>query len=205
MTTTEQQLTPDVVNGLDFKVADLSLADYGRRDIELSEQEMPGLMSLRREYAEVQPLKGARVSGSLHMTVQTAVLIETLVSLGAEVRWASCNIFSTQDHAAAAVVVGPHGTPEEPKGVPVFAWKGETLEEYWWAAEQMLTWPDKDGAPAPANMILDDGGDATMLVLRGAQFEKAGVVPPADEDSSAEWKVFLNLVRTRLETDKTKW
>src|ERR1700752_4371938 len=200
MTTTEQQLTADVVNGLDFKVAGLSLADYGRRDIELSEQEMPGLMSLRREYHDVQPLKGARISGSLHMTVQTAVLIETLVSLGAEVRWASCNIFSTQDHAAAATVVGPHGTPEEPQGVPVFAWKGETLEEYWWAAEQMLTWPGE-----PANMILDDGGDATMLVLRGAQYEKAGVVPPAEEDASAEWKVFLALVRKRFETDKTKW
>src|SRR6201995_2472857 len=200
MTTTEQKLTPDVRNGIEFKVADLSLADYGRRDIELSEQEMPGLMSLRREYAEVQPLKGARISGSLHMTVQTAVLIETLVSLGAQVRWASCNIFSTQDHAAAAVVVGPYGTPEEPKGVPVFAWKGETLEEYWWAAEQMLTWPGE-----PANMILDDGGDATMLVLRGAQYEKAGVVPPAEEDDSAEWKVFLNLLRARFETDKGKW
>jgi len=200
MTTTENALTPDVRNGIDFKVADLSLADYGRRDIELSEQEMPGLMSLRREYAEVQPLKGARVSGSLHMTVQTAVLIETLVSLGAQVRWASCNIFSTQDHAAAAVVVGPHGTPEEPKGVPVFAWKGETLEEYWWAAEQMLTWPDE-----PANMILDDGGDATMLVLRGAQYEKAGVVPPAEDDDPTEWKVFLDLLRNRFETDKDKW
>jgi adenosylhomocysteinase len=202
MTTTEKSLTPDVRNGIDFKVADLSLADYGRRDIELSEHEMPGLMSLRREYAEVQPLKGARVSGSLHMTVQTAVLIETLVSLGAEVRWASCNIFSTQDHAAAAVVVGPYGTPEEPRGVPVFAWKGETLEEYWWAAEQMLTWPDPD---KPANMILDDGGDATMLVLRGAQYERAGVVPPAEEDDSAEWKVFLDLLRRRFETDKNKW
>ncbi|OBB64827.1 MULTISPECIES: adenosylhomocysteinase [unclassified Mycobacterium] len=200
MTTTESSLTADVRNGIDFKVADLSLADYGRRDIELSEQEMPGLMSLRREYAEVQPLKGARISGSLHMTVQTAVLIETLVSLGAQVRWASCNIFSTQDHAAAAVVVGPHGTPEEPKGVPVFAWKGETLEEYWWAAEQMLTWPDE-----PANMILDDGGDATMLVLRGAQYEKAGVVPPAEDDDPSEWKVFLELLRKRFETDKDKW
>ncbi len=202
MTTTEKSLTPDVRNGIDFKVADLSLADYGRRDIELSEQEMPGLMSLRREYADVQPLKGARVSGSLHMTVQTAVLIETLVALGAEVRWASCNIFSTQDHAAAAVVVGPYGTPEEPRGVPVFAWKGETLEEYWWAAEQMLTWPDPD---KPANMILDDGGDATMLVLRGAQYERAGVVPPAEEDDSAEWKIFLDLLRRRFETDKNKW
>ncbi|MGO8770710.1 MAG: adenosylhomocysteinase [Mycobacterium sp.] len=202
MTTTEKSLTPDVRNGIDFKVADLSLADYGRRDIELSEQEMPGLMSLRREYADVQPLKGARVSGSLHMTVQTAVLIETLVALGAEVRWASCNIFSTQDHAAAAVVVGPYGTPEEPRGVPVFAWKGETLEEYWWAAEQMLTWPDPG---KPANMILDDGGDATMLVLRGAQYERAGVVPPAEEDDSAEWKIFLDLLRRRFETDKNKW
>ena len=200
MTTTEQQLTPDVVNGLDFKVADLSLADYGRRDIELSEQEMPGLMSLRREYHDVQPLKGARISGSLHMTVQTAVLIETLTSLGAEVRWASCNIFSTQDHAAAAVVVGPHGTPEKPQGVPVYAWKGETLEEYWWAAEQVLTWPDE-----PANLILDDGGDATMLVLRGAQYEKAGVVPPDEEDDSAEHRVFLSLLRKRFETDKDKW
>ncbi|OBH87999.1 adenosylhomocysteinase [Mycobacterium scrofulaceum] len=200
MTTTESSLTADVRNGIDFKVADLSLADYGRRDIELSEQEMPGLMSLRREYAEVQPLKGARISGSLHMTVQTAVLIETLVSLGAQVRWASCNIFSTQDHAAAAVVVGPHGTPEEPKGVPVFAWKGETLEEYWWAAEQMLTWPDE-----PANMILDDGGDATMLVLRGAQYEKAGVVPPAEDDDPSEWKVFLELLRTRFGAEKDKW
>lgn len=200
MTTTETALSADVRNGIEYKVADLSLADYGRRDIELSEQEMPGLMSLRREYADVQPLKGARISGSLHMTVQTAVLIETLVDLGAEVRWASCNIFSTQDHAAAAVVVGRHGTPEEPKGVPVFAWKGETLEEYWWAAEQMLTWPDE-----PANMILDDGGDATMMVLRGAQYEKAGVVPPADDDDPTEWKVFLDVLRRRFETDKDKW
>src|SRR6202046_3233280 len=200
MTTTEQRLTADVRNGIDFKVAALSLAEFGRKEIRLAEHEMPGLMSLRREYAEVLPLKGARISGSLHMTVQTAVLIETLTSLGAEVRWASCNIFSTQDHAAAAVVVGKHGTPEEPKGVPVFAWKGESLEEYWWAAEQMLTWPGE-----PANMILDDGGDATMLVLRGAQFEKAGVVPPADEDDSAEHKVFLELLRKRFESDKNKW
>ncbi|MDA4108924.1 adenosylhomocysteinase [Mycolicibacterium holsaticum] len=190
MTTTDQRLTPDVRNGIDYKVADLSLAEFGRKEIGLAEHEMPGLMALRREYADVAPLKGARISGSLHMTVQTAVLIETLVALGAEVRWASCNIFSTQDHAAAAVVVGPHGTPEEPKGTPVFAWKGETLEEYWWAAEQMLTWPGE-----PANMILDDGGDATMLVLRGAQYEKAGVVPPAEDDDPAEWKVFLALVR----------
>src|SRR6201991_1468794 len=194
------ELKADVRNGIDFKVKDLSEAEFGRKEIGLAEHEMPGLMALRREYADVLPLKGARISGSLHMTVQTAVLIETLVALGAEVRWASCNIFSTQDHAAAATVVGPHGTPEEPKGVPIFAWKGETLEEYWWAAEQMLTWPGE-----PANMILDDGGDATMLVLRGMQYEKAGVVPPAEENDSAEWKVFLNLVRTRLETDKDKW
>ncbi|GAA3697148.1 adenosylhomocysteinase [Gordonia hankookensis] len=198
--TTAQALHADSRNGIDFKVADLSLADFGRKEIELAEHEMPGLMSLRRENADVLPLKGARISGSLHMTVQTAVLIETLVALGAEVRWASCNIFSTQDHAAAAIVVGPHGTPDEPKGVPVFAWKGETLEEYWWAAEQMLTWPDQ-----PANMILDDGGDATMLVLRGAEFEKAGLVPPADDDHSAEYKVFLELLRTSFEADKSKW
>ena len=200
MTTTEQRLTADVRNGIDFKVADLSLAEFGRKEIRLAEHEMPGLMALRREYADVLPLKGARISGSLHMTVQTAVLIETLVALGAEVRWASCNIFSTQDHAAAAVVVGPHGTPEEPKGTPVFAWKGETLEEYWWAAEQMLTWQGE-----PANMILDDGGDATMMVLRGAQYEKAGVVPPAEDDDPTEWKVFLGVLRERFETDKTKW
>lgn len=194
------ELKADSRNGIDFKVADLSLAEFGRKEIRLAEHEMPGLMALRREYHDVQPLKGARISGSLHMTVQTAVLIETLVALGAEVRWASCNIFSTQDHAAAAVVVGPHGTAEEPKGTPVFAWKGETLEEYWWAAEQMLTWEG-----GPANMILDDGGDATMMVLRGAQYEKAGVVPPAEEDDSAEWKVFLGVLRQRFETDKDKW
>ena len=198
-------LTADTRNGIDYKVADLGLAEYGRKEIRLAEHEMPGLMSLRREYADVLPLKGARISGSLHMTVQTAVLIETLVALGAEVRWASCNIFSTQDHAAAATVVGPYGTPEEPQGVPVFAWKGETLEEYWWAAEQMLTWPSKDGVEAPANMILDDGGDATMMVLRGAEYEKAGVVPPAEEDDPAEWKVFLGVLRERFETDKDKW
>ncbi|AQT81238.1 adenosylhomocysteinase [Mycolicibacterium litorale] len=194
------ELTVDVRNGIDFKVADLGLAEFGRKEIRLAEHEMPGLMALRREYHDVLPLKGARISGSLHMTVQTAVLIETLTALGAEVRWASCNIFSTQDHAAAAVVVGPHGTPEEPQGTPVFAWKGETLEEYWWAAEQMLTWEGE-----PANMILDDGGDATMLVLRGAQYEKAGVVPPAEEDDSAEWKVFLELCRKSFEKDNTKW
>lgn len=188
-------------NGIDFAVADLSLADFGRKEIRLAEHEMPGLMALRREYAEVYPLKGARVSGSLHMTVQTAVLIETLVALGAEVRWASCNIFSTQDHAAAAVVVGPHGTPEEPKGVPVFAWKGESLAEYWWTAESMLTWPDGQGP----NMILDDGGDATLLVHKGAQYEKAGVVPAASEDDSEEWALVLETLRNSLASDAGKW
>src|SRR6201987_1514899 len=146
----------------DFKVADLGLAEFGRNEIRLAEHEMPGLMAVRREYSDAQPLAGARITGALHMPIQTAVLIETLVALGAEVRWASCNIFSTQDHAAAAVVVGPEGTPEEPRGVPVFAWKGESLPEYWWATERMLTWPS--GGP---NMILDDGGDATMLVHKG--------------------------------------
>jgi adenosylhomocysteinase len=188
-------------NGIDFAVADLSLAEFGRKEIRLAEHEMPGLMALRREYAEVYPLRGARVSGSLHMTVQTAVLIETLVSLGAEVRWASCNIFSTQDHAAAAVVIGPHGTEEEPQGVPVFAWKGESLEEYWWTAEQMLTWPDGQGP----NMILDDGGDATMLVHKGRQYEQAGVVPSPEEDDSDEWKVFLGLLKESLAADSGKW
>src|SRR6204780_4746849 len=167
MTTTENSLTTDVRNGVEFKVADLSLADFGRKELDLAEYEMPGLMSLRREYAEVQPLKGARISGSLHMTVQTAVLIETLTALGADVRWASCNIFSTQDHAAAAVVVGLHGTPEDPQGVPVFAWKGETLEEYWWCTDQALSWPGEDGP----NMILDDGGAATLLGHNGAKNE----------------------------------
>ena len=157
----------------DFKVADLSLAEFGRNEIRLAEHEMPGLMAIRAEYADSQPLAGARITGSLHMTIQTAVLIETLTALGAQVRWASCNIFSTQDHAAAAIVVGPDGTVDAPSGVPVFAWKGETLEEYWWATEQALRWPDGAGP----NMILDDGGDATMLVHKGAEFERAGVGP----------------------------
>src|SRR5271167_1004833 len=201
MTTTEQQLSPDVVNGLDFKVADLALADYGRRDIELSEQEMPGLMSLRREYHDVQPLRGARISGSLHMTVQTAVLIETLVALGAEVRWASCNVFSTQDHAAAAVVVGPDGSAADPKGVPVFAWKGESLEEYWQCTEQMLRWPDGAGP----NMILDDGGDATLLVHKGVEFEKAGAVPDPSTADSEEFAVVLAVLGRSLCEDPQRW
>ena len=188
-------------NGIDFAVADLSLHEFGRKEIRLAEHEMPGLMAFRREYSGVYPLKGARVSGSLHMTIQTAVLIETLVDLGAEVRWASCNIFSTQDHAAAAVVVGPHGTEEEPKGVACFAWKGETLEEYWWTAEQMLTWPDGGGP----NMILDDGGDATLLVHKGVQYEAAGVVPAASEDDSEEYRIVLETLRNSLAADGKKW
>ncbi|MBU6233947.1 MAG: adenosylhomocysteinase [Acidobacteria bacterium] len=174
----------------DFKVADLGLAAYGRAEITLAEHEMPGLMAMRREYAASQPLKGARVAGSLHMTIQTAVLIETLVALGADVRWVSCNIFSTQDHAAAAVVVGPNGTPENPQGVPVFAWKGETLEEYWWCTEQLMRWPGHAGP----NMILDDGGDATLFVHKGLEFERAGFVPAPDSSDSEEYGVILRLL-----------
>src|SRR5690606_11597021 len=166
----------------------------------LAEHEMPGLMATRAEFAESKPLAGARITGSLHMTVQTAVLIETLVELGAEVRWASCNIFSTQDHAAAAVVVGPDGTPDAPAGVPVFAWKGETLEEYWWCTEQALRWPD--GGP---NMILDDGGDATMLVQRGTEYERAGAVPDPTEAESEEFRVFLSLLQRSLAEDPNRW
>src|SRR3954463_16210403 len=186
---------------MDFKVADLSLADYGRTEITLAEHEMPGLMAMRERYGDAKPLAGARIAGSLHMTIQTAVLIETLVALGAEVRWASCNIFSTQDHAAAAVAVGPNGTVDAPAGVPVFAWKGETLEEYWWCTEQALNWPGHDGP----NMILDDGGDATMLVLKGAEFEKAGAVPDPAQAESAEFKVFLSLLQRSLEEDTQRW
>ncbi len=185
----------------DFKVADLSLAAYGRKEIQLAEHEMPGLMATRREYAERQPLKGARITGSLHMTIQTAVLIETLVALGAEVRWASCNIFSTQDHAAAAVVVGPDGTPEQPQGVPVFAWKGETLEEYWWCTDQALSWPDSDGP----NMILDDGGDATLLVHKGVEYETAGEVPDPATAESHELSVVLELLSRSLQEDPQRF
>ncbi|MBM3679847.1 MAG: adenosylhomocysteinase [Actinobacteria bacterium] len=184
----------------DYRVADLSLAEWGRKEIQIAEHEMPGLMSLRAEYGREQPLAGARITGSLHMTIQTAVLIETLAALGAEVRWASCNIFSTQDHAAAAVVVGPEGTVDAPRGVPVFAWKGETLEEYWWCTEAALTWPD--GGP---NMILDDGGDATMLVHKGREFESAGAVPDPASADSEEFQVFLALVQESIATDAGKW
>ncbi|WP_213451314.1 adenosylhomocysteinase [Rhizomonospora bruguierae] len=192
---------PGTVGEGDYRVADLSLAAFGRKEIQLAEHEMPGLMALRREYAQSQPLRGARISGSLHMTIQTAVLIETLVSLGAQVRWASCNIFSTQDHAAAAVVAGPQGTVEAPSGVPVYAWKGETLTEYWWCIEQMMLWPDGAGP----NMILDDGGDATLLAHKGVEFEKAGAVPASTEQDSEEYAVILQVLRRSLAEDRTRW
>jgi adenosylhomocysteinase len=178
------------VSNTDFKVADLSLAEFGRNEIRLAEHEMPGLMAMRAEYGESKPLAGSRITGSLHMTIQTAVLIETLVALGADVRWASCNIFSTQDHAAAAIAVGPDGTPDDPQGIPVFAWKGETLEEYWWCTDQALTWPGEDGPTA----ILDDGGDATLLIHKGLEFEKAGSVPDPSTADSEEYAVVLELL-----------
>jgi adenosylhomocysteinase len=184
-----------------FKVADLSLAEFGRKEIRLAEHEMPGLMAVREEYARSQPLRGARITGSLHMTIQTAVLIETLVALGAQVRWASCNIFSTQDHAAAAVAVGPDGSPEHPSGIAVFAWKGETLPDYWWCTEQALTWPGQSGP----NMLLDDGGDATMLVHKGAEYEAAGAVPSAAEDDPEEWRVVLDVLRSSAATEPGRW
>ncbi len=189
-----------LLSATDYRVADLSLADWGRKEINIAEHEMPGLMALREEYGAAQPLAGARITGSLHMTIQTAVLIETLVALGAEVRWASCNIFSTQDQAAAAIAVGAHGTVDEPRGVPVFAWKGETLTEYWWCTEQAMTWPD--GGP---NMILDDGGDATMLVHKGREFELAGVVPDPAGAESEEFEVFLTLLQASLAASPNKW
>ena len=185
----------------DFKVADLGLAEAGRHQLRLAEHEMPGLMALRSEFGTTKPLTGARIAGSLHMTVQTAVLIETLTALGAEVRWASCNIYSTQDEAAAAAVVGPHGTPEDPQGVPVFAWKGESLSDYWWCTDQILTWPGGQGA----NMILDDGGDATMLVHQGREWETAGLVPAVTDEDSEEFGVFKELVRATMLTDAKKW
>ena len=184
----------------DYKVADLTLAESGRHQIRLAEHEMPGLMALRTEYADEQPLKGARIAGSIHMTTQTAVLIETLTALGAEVRWASCNIFSTEDPAAAAVVVGKEGTPDNPQGVPVFAWKGETLDEYWWCLNQIFSWGDQ-----LPNMILDDGGDATMAVIKGTEFEKAGAVPQSQDSDSDEEIAFYNMLRSVLETEPGKW
>jgi len=201
MTSTPPVSRPQTVAEGDYRVADLSLAAFGRKEIQLAEHEMPGLMALRAEYGPSQPLRGARITGSLHMTIQTAVLIETLTALGAQVRWASCNIFSTQDHAAAAIVVGPSGTPENPQGVPVYAWKGESLEEYWWCTEQVLLWPDGEGP----NMILDDGGDATLLVHKGAEFERAGAVPSADTADSEEYAVILRLLARSLGEDDRRW
>ena len=192
-----------LTNG-DYKVADITLAEAGRHEIRLAEHEMPGLMALREEFGASKPLTGARITGSLHMTVQTAVLIETLVELGAQVRWASCNIFSTQDPAAAAVAVGPHGTPENPQGVPVFAWKGETLGEYWWCTEQALSWPSSDGVTGP-NMILDDGGDVTLLVHKGVEYEQAGAVPAPTDDDNEEYRVILDLLRRTLEADPQRF
>ncbi len=179
-------------NFSDYKVADISLADWGRKEMQIAETEMPGLMALREKYGKDRPLTGARITGSLHMTIQTAVLIETLVALGAQVRWCSCNIFSTQDHAAAAIAA---------EGIPVYAWKGETLEEYWWCTEQVLAWPDGEGP----NMILDDGGDATLLVHKGTEYEKAGAVPDAEDDDPEEWQVIINTLKASLEKDPNKW
>jgi adenosylhomocysteinase len=192
MTTTTDSPTPAGAGAPAFKVADLSLADFGRKEIELAEHEMPGLMALRERYGAEQPLRGARITGSLHMTIQTAVLIETLLELGAQVRWASCNIFSTQDHAAAAIAA---------RGVPVFAWKGETLEEYWWCTDQALRWPDGEGP----NMILDDGGDATLLVHKGVEYERAGAVPAPGDGDSQEWKVVLGLLARIRDEDSRRW
>src|SRR6201997_2427642 len=189
------------MSAVPYKVADINLAAFGRKEIQLAEHEMPGLMATRAEYAASQPLRGARITGSLHMTIQTAVLIETLGALGAQVRWASFNIFPTQDHAAAAIAVGPDGTVDDPKGIPVFAWKGETLEEYWWCTEQALTWPDGE---AP-NMILDDGGDATLFVHKGAEYEAAGAVPSPAEGDSEEWVVVLDRLRNSLADAPGKW
>src|SRR5690242_19490514 len=195
-------LTPDSAGTVhDFKIKDVSLAAFGRKEIELAEHEMPGLMSLRREFGPSQPLKGKRIAGSLHMTVQTAVLIETLTALGADVRWVSCNIFSTQDHAAAAVVVGPDGTPDDPRGVAVYAWKGETLEEYWWCTEQMLSWPDGSGPDS----IVDDGGDATLLIHMGTEYETGGAVPQAEDTDSEEYKVILELLRRSVAEQPGKY
>ena len=188
------------MGAMDFNVADLSLAEFGRKEIELAEHEMPGLMAMRERFGADQPLKGARIAGSLHMTVQTAVLIETLAALGADIRWATCNIFSTQDHAAAAVVVGPHGTPEDPQGVPVFAWKGETLAEYWDEAEKVF-----DFAEGGPNMLLDDGGDITMLLHLGVEYEKVGAVPPLDSTDNEEFKEVLRVLARSLEADPQRW
>jgi adenosylhomocysteinase len=197
--TTHPAATPGIQS--DFKVKDLGLAEYGRKEIRLAEQEMPGLMALRTEFGATKPLTGARIMGSLHMTVQTAVLIETLVDLGADVRWVSCNIFSTQDHAAAAAVVGRDGTPDDPRGVPVYAWKGETLKEYWWCTERALAWPDG----GPPNLILDDGGDATMLVLEGAKAERDGAAPTVAADAAEDWRELVAVISEQLSANPGRW
>src|SRR6476659_2802417 len=194
-------MTSSLAARRDYRVADLSLAPFGRKEIHLAEHEMPGLRALRKEFGPSKPLAGARISGSLHMTIQTAVLIETLVELGAEVRWASCNIFSTQDHAAAAVAVGPNGTPEDPQGVPVFAWKGESLEEYWWCTQQILKWPEGSFA----NMILDDGGDATLLVHLGVDSEKSGQAPDPASAKSHEQKIVFEVLNASLAESKDRY
>jgi len=194
-------VTTKTATQFDFKVKDLGLAEFGRKEIRLAEQEMPGLMAVRAEYGEAKPLAGARIMGSLHMTVQTAVLIETLVDLGADVRWVSCNIFSTQDHAAAAAVVGRDGTVDDPRGVPVYAWKGETLAEYWWCTERAMAWPD-GGTP---NLILDDGGDATMLVLEGAKAEAAGAAPAVADDAPEDWRELISVIREQLTANPGRW
>src|SRR3954471_21187938 len=205
MAVSEMLEQDNATDRLPFKVADLSLADFGRKEIRLAEQEMPGLMALRAQYGATKPLAGARVMGSLHMTIQTAVLIETLAELGADVRWVSCNIFSTQDHAAAAVVVGrpePGGTVKEPKGTPVFAWKGETLQEYWWCTSEALEWPDGTGP----TLIVDDGGDATLVVHKGVEFEKAGKVPAFNPDTEPEeWGVILDCITRSMQKDNSRW
>ncbi|RYY48921.1 MAG: adenosylhomocysteinase [Actinomycetales bacterium] len=190
---------------MDFNVADLSLAEFGRKEIELAEHEMPGLMAMRERFGDKKPLAGARIAGSLHMTVQTAVLIETLADLGADIRWATCNIFSTQDHAAAAVVVGPNGTPDDPQGVPVFAWKGESLAEYWDEAEKVFDFPGVDGEVGGPNMLLDDGGDITMLLHLGVEYEKVGAVPPQDSTDNEEFKEVLRVLARSLENDPKRW
>src|SRR5450432_1504015 len=203
MTTTTLEKKPAAAKaGLEFKVKDISLADWGRKEIMLAEQEMPGLISVREEYAKQQPLKGLKIVGSLHMTIQTAVLIETLTALGAQVRWCSCNIFSTQDHAAAAVAVGPKGTVNDPKGIPVFAWKGETLDEYWWCTERALEF----GNGAGPDQIVDDGGDVTLLIHKGTEFEAAGKVPEFNKESDPEeWGVILQLLKKTLKETPKRW
>ncbi|MCC5830966.1 MAG: adenosylhomocysteinase [Phycisphaeraceae bacterium] len=199
--TVTQPVTASITKGLEYKVADLALAEWGRKELDLAEKEMPGLISIRQEFGASKPLAGQRITGSLHMTVQTAVLIETLVELGADVRWASCNIFSTQDHAAAAAVVGKNGTPDNPKGVPVFAWKGESLEEYWWCTERALDFGDGAGP----TQIVDDGGDATLLIHKGVEFEKAGNVPSPDTTTNAEFKEVLKLLARCMKADPKRW